>query len=517
MTVKRPDLVVALTLVLLYGLGAWYLAPYRIDDAYITFRYVANLTEGYGYVYNPGEWVEGASNLLWALVLVPFYGLPASLPKVAAGLGALFYAGLLVYYVRFLEGLQDASWLDVGLSVALPLVAVPVAPLWSVSGLEVSLYLLLLSIGLLTGAPVALLLAALTRPEGVAFLVVLPLLRRSVPLKRYGSALSAWVGVGLLRLGLYGSPLPHSVTAKSGPVFESVLNGLRYLQFGVINHLGLILTVGGLAGLFWLSDRYLTLRGLACFILQVLVVCLAGGDWMPYSRLLLPVLPVFVLGWYGLTESRYRKVAVVVMGGLILLHAGFYPRVKTYTRHLTESVRDNVKVMNRIKESLPENVPRRMALADLGAFGWAARDWTVIDRVGLVTPAIGGQGQGLYRNYSPDYVLDQEPTLIQTHLSDDVPVEKPNENEDIGWLTIKATKNKLAGYATWPGGEALYRNERFRNHYRIYRAFRTPGNPLNVFWVRKEHLPKIHIARQKIRPTPPEPPSVTLIEAYQKH
>ena len=39
------------------------------DDAYITFVYARNLAEGHGLVYNPGEWVEGYSEFLWALVL----------------------------------------------------------------------------------------------------------------------------------------------------------------------------------------------------------------------------------------------------------------------------------------------------------------------------------------------------------------------------------------------------------------------------------------------------------------
>ncbi len=38
-----------------------------IDDAFISFRYARNLTEGTGLVYNPGEYVEGITNLLWTL------------------------------------------------------------------------------------------------------------------------------------------------------------------------------------------------------------------------------------------------------------------------------------------------------------------------------------------------------------------------------------------------------------------------------------------------------------------
>src|SRR5690606_5045693 len=42
------------------------------EDAFITFRYVRNLASGVGFVYNPGEFVEGYSNFFWAILLLPF-------------------------------------------------------------------------------------------------------------------------------------------------------------------------------------------------------------------------------------------------------------------------------------------------------------------------------------------------------------------------------------------------------------------------------------------------------------
>ena len=40
-----------------------------IDDAYIYFRYVYNLVNGHGYVYNQGESVEATTSLTWTLLL----------------------------------------------------------------------------------------------------------------------------------------------------------------------------------------------------------------------------------------------------------------------------------------------------------------------------------------------------------------------------------------------------------------------------------------------------------------
>ncbi len=53
---------------------AWFLC----DDAFISFRYVRNLLEGHGLVFNPGEHVEGYSNFLWVLELAGDMGIVGS-------------------------------------------------------------------------------------------------------------------------------------------------------------------------------------------------------------------------------------------------------------------------------------------------------------------------------------------------------------------------------------------------------------------------------------------------------
>jgi hypothetical protein len=45
---------------------------YLVDDAYIGLRYIDNLLQGHGVVFNPGERVEGVTNIGWLLLLVPF-------------------------------------------------------------------------------------------------------------------------------------------------------------------------------------------------------------------------------------------------------------------------------------------------------------------------------------------------------------------------------------------------------------------------------------------------------------
>src|ERR1035437_4307958 len=63
----------------------WQWGSYRIngtryfclfDDAMISMRYARNLAEGHGLVWNPGERVEGYTNLAWTLFMAGVHLLP---------------------------------------------------------------------------------------------------------------------------------------------------------------------------------------------------------------------------------------------------------------------------------------------------------------------------------------------------------------------------------------------------------------------------------------------------------
>ena len=112
------------------------------DDAYISYRYARSLAGGDGLVFNPGERVEGYSNLLYVLLLAPacpLAGDSAILP-VAIVLNALFAAAALVLFHRRVADLygQRSALLALALFAAWPSLW-----LWSASGMETPLVLLL--------------------------------------------------------------------------------------------------------------------------------------------------------------------------------------------------------------------------------------------------------------------------------------------------------------------------------------------------------------------------------------
>jgi arabinofuranosyltransferase len=153
-----------------------------IDDAFISFRYAQSLAEGQGLVFNPGERVEGYSNLLWVLILAVGMRLGGDPAVWSQALGIAAGLGTLVIVFR-----AAARETPVPLALAAPafLATNRTFCAWSTGGLETSLFTFLSVLGVsrlgaarpraLLWAGIALGLAALTRPEGVLVAAVVGL------------------------------------------------------------------------------------------------------------------------------------------------------------------------------------------------------------------------------------------------------------------------------------------------------------------------------------------------------
>ena len=231
---------------------AWFLC----DDAFISFRYVRNLLEGRGLVFNPGEYVEGYSNFLWVLELAAVWGAlgvppEQAAPWLSAACTAATVAALL-WWVARLPHLQHrgmTAWMALGLLCSSATFAV-----WtSGGGLEtrqftffIVLAVVCLSLyrdswrGLLT-ASLSLAAAALTRPEGpllaalcFGWFVIQRMAdtgRRNPDWRRLLYLTAPFVilvGAHFLwRYAYYGEWLPNTYYAKHvRPWYES---GFRYL------------------------------------------------------------------------------------------------------------------------------------------------------------------------------------------------------------------------------------------------------------------------------------------------
>jgi len=293
------------------------------DDAYISFRYAKNLAEGGGLAFNVGASppIEGYSNLAWVVVLAAFERLGVIAPQVAPvlSLGAL---GWLLLTIR-----RDVFTGAVGIVGAPPpalalLVFVTLPPLvvWGTSGLETMAFALAVhqvQRHLLGWAGRAWLLvpwailAVTLRVDGqalVAGLLVAGAVFAALPSRavRPRSALVLLVGLAvgvglalLVRHGVHGTLVPHTVRVKvepSGVVFE---RGLRYLGALAVAAPAVAVLFGWAAGrVVRRLPRMARDEGAAtCALLGVVpLACLAqsivvGGDFMAFGRFLVPALP----------------------------------------------------------------------------------------------------------------------------------------------------------------------------------------------------------------------------------
>jgi arabinofuranosyltransferase len=223
------------------------------DDAYISYRYAQNLARGEGLVFNPGERVEGYSNLLYVLLLAPVARVAGAdaIYLISVGLNLLFAAGAWALFSRLAARRLDPPRAALA---SLLFGLCPVLWLWTASGMETPFFLLLqIAIWLLVdraaqgeAARPALLtavvaLSVLARADGFLVPAIAVLYLLAIGRKREAFVAGAALGATLAglvgwRLSYYGHPLPNTYYAKvSGPVGERLLQGTLQLLSIALN------------------------------------------------------------------------------------------------------------------------------------------------------------------------------------------------------------------------------------------------------------------------------------------
>jgi arabinofuranosyltransferase len=318
---RRPA--AGLALAVLASLALAVAADGLVDDAYIQFRYAANLAAGHGPYFNPGEHLEGASGGLWiALIAALSATTGVSTGAVARTLSLL--AAPLTTLVAGLTG-RRLRGPEAGVTLAIIWAALPTSALYAATGLETAPFALALWLavwGVATergwAAVTGGILIATLRPEGVLLVAcAIPFWPRLPRAARLGITAAATAGAALTaaRLLLYGSPVPRSVLVKGVTAAAGPALGGAYLGHAVLEWWPLLASVPLLA------RRH---RDLAPALLPAGVwtalVALRGGDWMPGSRYLLPLLVMLVAAAAWMTPRvRAAVAAAMVAWGLILL------------------------------------------------------------------------------------------------------------------------------------------------------------------------------------------------------
>ncbi|HNS65900.1 MAG TPA: hypothetical protein PKJ26_05395, partial [Candidatus Woesebacteria bacterium] len=261
-----------------------------IDDANIFKVYAQNLSNGFGFVFQPGgERVEGFTSLLFVLLLSLLYSITGNIDLSGLLLSVSIFllvmvttiALLLILYQRKQQ--QLSLYTLVGILVTW-LFASPYFVIWlSLTQMDTGLWTLAVLLAmiwcfsfdmnknrlpkLILGSGVMLILV-LTRPEGMLLSLLLPICwflkvlfkkrevtsaklrylisKNLVSIGLIGVWLSSVVGLTWFRLTYFGWPLPNTFYAKVSPdVMYRIGQGLLY-AWSFVSHLPITLISIGL-------------------------------------------------------------------------------------------------------------------------------------------------------------------------------------------------------------------------------------------------------------------------------
>jgi len=429
-----------------------------VDDAFIHFRYALNIAVGNGPVFNPGDHVEGFNTPLWEYLLAGMHWLGAPIIPTAHTIGIL--AGALTVVTTGLVAARLAPRMPAvaGSAAALLVALHPGVLFWTASGMETSLFMLFLLLGVAVGtlgtkplvAGSLCALAALTRTEGLLFalMVAVTMLacgdRRSL-LPFATTLLAPLLSYEIFRLAYYGALLPNVYYAKTGLQLE---HGLWYLwQFLRNGGFIFVLVLIPIAG----KHRRTTgiwLLAIAAYLAWVVSV---GGDFYAFHRYIIPVVPLLaVLSALALEQvlgSRPGWATAALMAGL-LCWAGTMADSYRYARSAVGGMRGFVRYQAMVGECLRTRAPAgtTVAAAAVGALSYfAGPDIRVIDMLGLTDAHIARDGvkvsDGLpgHSRYDNRYVLERLPDLVFVRVGPSVAALKP--------LTAEAVRTDPRAFA----------------------------------------------------------------------
>lgn len=276
---------------------------FMVDDALITARYAAHIADGHGYRFNIGGPItDGVTPLGWAYVLAL-----VSRGDVWTAYVAAKVVGLILWLVGAASlGLAIASLGGRRARWAALLLVLASTPLgaWSVAGMETGACLGLAALAISARAlrrerlaSLGMGVVAALRPECAPMAIALALTPPRPPAGDGAAPPDPWrrwraIAIAMapsalvvsVRLAVFGRAAPLSLYAKPSD-----------LSHGLVYAAATFLLTGPIAILAW-RDLPRWIRGLQLVVATHWVaLVVAGGDWMPLSRLAVPALPAVIL------------------------------------------------------------------------------------------------------------------------------------------------------------------------------------------------------------------------------
>ena len=360
-----------------------FIHPWMLDEAFISFRYAENWANGLGPVYNVGEKVEGYTTFLWVAILalgnkVGFETI--ALAKIVSYHTAFFTLGILIFLNKIILKIKK----EVGVIAALVTGTSGIFLPWPVSGMETSLFTLLLLLSVVSYlfsinqeinrknlliTSLSLTLLTLTRPEGVLITGILfihyVLKYRNdwtwliLPFVTIYGGYFAW------RAMYYQSFLPNTFYAKSGNMLFQIFRGIRYTNRFVLASACILVPA-----LLWIMDRschrakHLRIPLLGAIVLvYVSYIILVGGDIMPAFRFFVPILPIISLLAASAFVYIFKDTRIVILATVIMVSYNFF---QIASHHELNAIyfEDNVVKEGKIVGTwLKENFPADTVIA----------------------------------------------------------------------------------------------------------------------------------------------------------
>jgi arabinofuranosyltransferase len=436
---------IALLLMLLHALSFRFV----IDDAYISFRFAQNLVDGHGLAFNPGQPVEGYSNLLY--VLLSALGIKLGIDPLLWGRfwSVLAMGGALAMIpaiVRLLAPEETTHHQVPGVVAQLVLACVGAVACWMLAGLETAFFTLFAVWAWRAAlkrqtifAALAGLLLVLTRPEGPALATLFmawSLLPGRALAAVPSSRLQTWAGPALLILGTaaffvwrysyFGYWLPNTYFAKTGDLAGQLKTGWPYgLSFLLFYGASLtaVAVAAALRGGTSILRSAETLFSLGVVLFWFAYIVVVGGDMLGMFRFFVPVLPLLTTtvvallsgtGW--ITRPRGAALTVLILA-VVLLPASFFGKERRLVSiHMSEA---NLGGWFLAGDALAEQLPAGTSLA-LGPAGYIpyATGFKCWDFYGIVVEEIAhkdmaftGQYAG-HEKHDGDFILAQRPDII---------------------------------------------------------------------------------------------------------
>ena len=427
-----------------------------IDDAYISLRYAEFLVDGQGLVWNPGERVEGYTNLLWVLFGALFLRLGFD-PVAGLQMVSLVATAATLWVVARLatrdQGVSESSELKgAWLPAIVLLLSAESLGYYATSTMETTLFMALLTSGVWVGLEESrqgrrfgsvglFILLTWTRPEGLLLFAVIQLLgvyserrvrgtsglrRRLIDSGAYFLAIGSWV---LWRWFYYGELLPNTFHAKVTGGREQLESGWLTLSDWCLDYPVFTLT---LLGPVTLVCRHSWRRSLVADRVVLWAVCgvwigyvvLVGGDSMPFHRFLMPIVPLVAVlaGWqlkvWSVLVPRFRRHAFSVLVVLVGIQLVAGQRSDQPMRAFVADRTTRVGLQTGTFLQHVRSSQDLLAVNTAGALPWASQ-LNSLDMLGLTDATIAHRDLFVtsprwtgHRRGWGDYVLERRPDVI---------------------------------------------------------------------------------------------------------